>query len=135
MQNNVLGHHPALQSALQAEVHRFRHFQQQLARAHHKSRVRVPDPRGKLVERPRHAGVRIGAEKNFARPGMALLRQGGVAHARVMRSILPVEHPLGRVELPRAVRVVNHVVEIGQVLLLDELRARCPRSGWTASPP
>ena len=48
---------------------------QQFARAHHEARVRVADAGGELVERARHAGVRIRAEKNFAGPRVALLRQ------------------------------------------------------------
>jgi hypothetical protein len=34
---------------------------------------------------------------------------------------LPLEMPLGRVEMPMAVRVVNHIVEIRQALLLHEI--------------
>ena len=59
---------------------------QQLARAHHEARVRVADAGGELVERARHAGVRIRAEQDFARPRVALLRQRRVADARVVAS-------------------------------------------------
>jgi len=52
---------------------------------------------------------------------MAFLRQSGVADARVMRTILALEHAFTRIENPMAVRIVDHVVEIGDVLLLHKV--------------
>ena len=88
MEDHVLRHHARLQLAFETEVHRLRHLDQQLARAHDEAGVGVADAGGELVERARHAGVRIGAEQNFARPRVALLRQRGVANARVVRAVL-----------------------------------------------
>ena len=51
---------------------------------------------------------------------MALGGQRRVADARVPLAELPLELAARRVENPVAVRVVDHVVEIGQALLLNE---------------
>ena len=102
-------------------MHRLGHLQQQLARAHHEPCVGIADPGGKFVESARHAGVRIGSEQNFTRTSMALLRQRGVTNTGVARSVLALELTFGRFKDPVPVRVVNHVVEIGQALLLHEL--------------
>ncbi len=100
---------------------RFRHLDEQLARAEDEPRVRVADAGGKLVERPGHAGVGIGAEEHLAGPKMALPRERGVADAGVMGAVLALELALGGVEFPMAVGIVDHVVKIRDVLLLDEV--------------
>ena len=120
MQDHILGHHPRLKGALKAEVHGLRNLDQQLARAHDEAGVGIADAGGELVERPRHAGVRIGAEEDFARPGMPLLRQGGMADSGVVRAVLPLQEPLGRIKLPLAIWIVDDVVEVRQILLLGE---------------
>ena len=121
MQDDVLGHDAGLQFAFKTEMHRLRDLQQQLARAHDEAGVRVADARGKFVECARHAGVGIGAEKYFPRPGVALLGQGGVAHARVMRPVLPLQYAFGRIEFPRAVGIIDHIVKVRQVLFAHEI--------------
>ena len=121
MEDHVLGHHARLQLAFEPEMHRLGDLDEQLAGAHDEAGVRVADAGGELVERARHAGVRVGAEQDFAGPRVALLRQRRVADARVMRAVLPLQMALARVEMPVAVRVVNHVVEIRDVLLLHEI--------------
>ena len=78
MENDVLGHHARLQFAFEPEMHRLGHLDEQLARAHDEARVRVADAGGELVERARHAGVRIRAEQNFAGPRVALLPASAV---------------------------------------------------------
>ena len=102
-------------------MHCLGNFDEQLARAHDEPRVRVADAGGELIERSRHAGVRICAEQHFTRPRVAFGRERGVANARVLRTVLALQHSLARVELPRAVRVINHIVEIRQALFLYEL--------------
>ena len=62
----------------------------------------------------------VGAEKDFAGARVALGRQRGVADARVALAELPLELAARGVENPVPVRVVDHVVEIGQALLLHE---------------
>ena len=121
MQDDVLRHHAGLEFPFEAEVHRLGNFEEQLARAQDETRVRIADAGGKLIERAGHAGVRIRAEQDFARSRVAFRRQRGVTDAGVLRAVLPVQHALGRVENPVPVRVVNHVVEIGDVLLLHEI--------------
>jgi hypothetical protein len=56
--------------------------------------VGIADAGGELIERARHAGVRIGAEKNFAGAGVAFLRQRRVANARVIRAVLALQQAL-----------------------------------------
>ena len=51
---------------------------------------------------------------------MPLFGQGRVAHAREGAGVLPLELTPGSIELPRALGVVNHVVEIPQSLFADE---------------
>ena len=121
MENDVLGHDARLQFALETKVHRFRHFEQQLPRAHDEGGVGVADAGGEFIEGARHAGVGIGPEKDFAGAGVALLRQGGVANAGVMGAVLAPEHAFGGVELPRPVGIVNDVVEIRDVLFAREV--------------
>ena len=94
---------------------------EQLARAHDEARVGVADAGGEHVERARHAGVAVGAEEDFAGARVALGRQRGVADARVARAELLLELAARLVENPVAVRVVDHVVEIGQALLAHEI--------------
>src|SRR5206468_11850001 len=57
MKDDVFGHHTSPQRAFEAEMHRLRNFDQQLARAHHKTRIRVANAGGELIERTGHAGV------------------------------------------------------------------------------
>ena len=121
VQDDVLGHDARLQLALEAEMHRLRHLDQQLAGAHHEAGVGVANAGGKLVERAGHAGVRVGAEQNLAGTQMPLLWQGRVADAGVTRAVLALEQPLRCVELPLAVLVIDHVVEILKPLCLGEL--------------
>ncbi len=89
--------------------------------AEDEARVRIADAGGKLVERARHAGVRIRAEQDLAGTQMPFPRQRGVADAGVMRAKLPVLLSPGRIEFPMPVRVIDHIVKIGDVLLLDEV--------------
>ena len=121
MQDDVLRHHAGLQFAFEAEVHRLRHLEQQLAGAHHEARVGVADAGRELIERAGHAGVRIGAEQDLTRTRMALLGQGGVADAGVVGTILLVEQTLRCVEHPMAIGVINDIVEVRQFLLADEV--------------
>ena len=121
MEDHVLGHHARLQFAFEPEVHRFRYLDEQFARSHDEAGVRVADAGGELVERARHARVRVRAEQDFAGPRVALLRQRRVTDARVLRTVLPFEVAFARVEMPMAVRVINHVVKVGDVLLLHEV--------------
>src|SRR5439155_593764 len=81
----------------------------------------IAEAGGKLVEGPRHARVRIGAERNLAGARMALLRQRGMAHASVIRAVLALEHSFTRVEMPMPIRVVNHIVKISNALLFDKI--------------
>ena len=121
MEDDVLRHDAGLQFAFEPEVHRLGNLDEQLARAHHKTRVGIADAGGELVERARHAGVRVRAEKNFAGPRMAFRGQRRVTDARVTRTVLAFHVALGGVENPVAVRVVNHVVEILDVLLARKI--------------
>ena len=121
VQDDVLGHDARLQFALEAEMHRLRHLDQQFAGAHHEAGVGVANAGGKLVERAGHAGVRVGAEQNLAGPKVPLLRQSRVADAGVARAVLALEQALRGVELPLAVLVIDHVVEILKPLRLGEL--------------
>ena len=121
MENDVLRHHAGLELAFEAEVHRLRNLEEQLARAHHEARVGVADAGGELVERAGHAGVRVGAEEHFAGARVALGGTRGVADAGVVGTVLALGVALRGIELPVPVRVVNHVVEVGQPLLAHEV--------------
>ena len=121
MQDDILPHHARLQFAFEPEMHRLRHLDQQFACAEHEAGVGVPDPGGELVERPRHARMRVGPEQHLARPRVALLRQRRVAHAGVMQPVLALEIALGRVEYPVPIRVINHVIEISDPLRLHKV--------------
>ena len=94
MEDDVLRHHAGLQFTFEAEVHRFRNLDEQLARAHDEAGVCVADAGGELIERARHAGVRICAEQNFTGTRVTFLRQGRVTNARVTRTVLLVQHAL-----------------------------------------
>ena len=74
MQNDILGHDAGLEIAFESEMHCFRYFDEQFACAHHKTGVGIADSRGELVECARHAGMGVGAKKNFSRTRMAFLR-------------------------------------------------------------
>ena len=74
MQDDILRHHSRLQLAFETEVHRLGNFEKQLARAHDEAGVRVADAGGEFIERAGHAGVGIGAEKNFAGTRVSFLR-------------------------------------------------------------
>ena len=100
MKDHVLGHHAGLQFAFKPEMHGLGHFDEQLARAHDEAGVGVADAGGELVERARHARVRVGAEQNFARSRVAFGRQRRVADARVVRAVLALQIALGGVECP-----------------------------------
>ena len=102
-------------------MHGFRHLKQQLARAQDKARIGVADTGGELIERPRHAGMRVGPEQYFPRASVALLGQRRMAHARVMGPVLTLKHALARVEHPMPVWVVYDVVEVADALLLHEI--------------
>ena len=78
--------------------------------------LQLLDASGKLIEGTRHAGVRIGTKQDFARASVAFLGQGGVAHTGIIRSVLSLQQPLRRVELPLSLGVVDDVVEVGQLL-------------------
>ena len=120
VQDHVLGHDAAGQLAFEVETHRFGHLDEQFARAHDEARIRIADARGEFAKSARHAGVRVRAEEHLARPRVALGRQRRVADPREAAPVLALELALARVELPGTVLVVDHVVEIGQTLLLDE---------------
>jgi hypothetical protein len=113
VQDNILGHHTLGQFAFQVKAHRFRHFYQKFAGAQNKTGVRVSYSGGKFAEGPRHASVRIGPEKNFSRSRVTTLRQGGVTYPLVSGAVLPPNLSTGRIECPVAIRIVNHIVEIG----------------------
>ena len=121
VENDILGHEAWLQLAFEAKMHRFRHFQKQFACAHHKACIGVANARGELVERAGHAGVRVGAKQNFARTRVAFLWQRRVTDTREVRPVLPLELALRRVKYPVAIRVVDYVVKIFDLLLLHEL--------------
>jgi len=121
MQDDVLGHDAGLHLALESEPDGRRHLDEQFARAHHESGVSVADASGELVEGAGHAGVRVGAEEDFAGAGVALLGQRGVADAGVLGAVLALQQSFGRVELPGAVGVIDDVVEIGNFLLPHEV--------------
>src|SRR5262249_1810132 len=92
-----------------------------LAGPEHKACVRVADPGGELVESACHAGVGVRAEQDFAWPRVPLLRQGRMANAGIMRTILAFEHSPGGIEMPMTVWIVDHVVEISDPLLFYEV--------------
>jgi len=121
VQDHVLGHHPARHFSLKIKAHRLGHLHEQFARAEDEPRVGVADAGGEFAERPRHAGVRIRAEKDFSWARVALPWERGVADAGEVRAILPLKLALGGVEFPVAVFVVNHVVKIGDALLIHEI--------------
>ncbi len=102
-------------------MHRLRDFQEQFAGAHDKAGVGVADAGGEFVEGAGHASMGIGAEKNFAGARVALLRQRGVADARIMRAVLLGEGAFGGVKLPGAVGIVDDVVEVRQFLLAHKI--------------
>ena len=81
----------------------------------------LPMPVANWPERARHASVRIRAEKHFAGPDVPFFGQRRVADAREAAAVLALQLPPARVEMPRAVGVVDHVVKIGQPLLPHEL--------------
>ncbi len=120
MEDQVLGHHAGAQGAAQVKVHGGRRAQQDLARAEHEGGVGVADTGGELAERPRRAGVRVGAHQDLAGAGVPFFGQGDVAHAGVLRTVLGEHQPLAGIERPRAVGIVNHVVEVANALLFDE---------------
>ena len=60
--------------------------------------------------------MRIGAEEHLAGPDVPFLGQSRVADAREGAAVLALELAPGGVELPLAVGIVDHVIEIGQVL-------------------
>ena len=121
MKNDVFGHHTRLQPAFEPEMHGLGHFQQQFARAHHETGVGIADAGGELIEGAGHAGVRIGAEQNFARPRVTFLRQRRVTHARKVRSVLFLELAFRRVERPVTLGIVDHVVKVRDTLLAHEV--------------
>src|SRR5262245_54982865 len=112
MENDVLRHDARLKLSLEAEMHCLRNLEQQFAGAHDKTRISVADAGGKLVECACHAGVRVGAEKNFAGTSVAFLRESGMANSRKMGAVLFFQRALARIENPVTVRVIDHVVEI-----------------------
>ena len=120
MQDHVFGHDAARQLTFEKKTHRLRHLEEQLAGAHDETRVGIPDAWGKLAERSRHAGARVGAEEHFARPHVAFFRQGGVAHARELAAVLALELAARRVERPLPLRIVDHVVKVREFLLAHE---------------
>src|SRR6185312_12378297 len=63
MENDVLGHDARLHFAFEAEMHGLWNLDEQSAAAHDEACVGVANAGGELIERARHAGVRIGAEK------------------------------------------------------------------------
>jgi len=83
MQDDVLGHDAWLKFPFEPEMHRLRHLEQQFTGAQDKPRIGVANAGGELVERARHAGMRVSSKQNLARARVALLRQRRVAHARV----------------------------------------------------
>ena len=109
------------QRAVEVEAHRLGHLDEQLARAQDEPGIRVADPGGELAERPRHAGVRVRAEEHLARPHVAFLGQRRVADPGEPPAVLALELSARGVELPVALGVVDHVVEVGQPLLAHEV--------------
>jgi len=65
--------------------------------------------------------MRVGPEQDLAWPRVALLWQRRMADTRVMRPVLALERTLAGVEHPMAARVIDHVVEITDTLLPDEV--------------
>ena len=60
--------------------------------------------------------MRVGTEENLAGPRVAFLGQSSMANSRVMRPILALEHAFGRIENPMAVRIIDDIVKVGNVL-------------------
>ena len=52
---------------------------------------------------------------------MTFGRKSGVTNACVLRTVLALQHSFARIEVPRAIGIINHVVEVGQPLFLHEL--------------
>jgi hypothetical protein len=65
--------------------------------------------------------VGIGAEKYFAGTSVALLRERGVTDSGIMRAVLTIENSFAGIEDPMTIRVVNHVIKIGDPLLFYEI--------------
>jgi hypothetical protein len=63
-------------------------------------------------------------KEDFARPGVPFFGQGRVANTREAVSELPPDLPAGSVEFPRALGIVDDIVEVGQALFAREL-AQC----------
>lgn len=86
--------------AVEVKLHGGGDLNQELPRAQHKGRVRVADARGELAKGAGVAGVRVRAEQHLARAGVALLREGDVADALVVRVGLELGAVLDVVEIP-----------------------------------
>ena len=70
MQDHVLGHHAVSELAFEIKTHGFGDFDEKFADAEDETGVGVADAGGKFPKSACHAGVRIGAKKNFTRAGM-----------------------------------------------------------------
>jgi hypothetical protein len=79
---------------------RLAHLDEELAGAEHKGGVRVTNARGELAEGPGIARVRVRAEEHLAGPGVALLREGHVAHTLIVRVGLKLGTVRDVVEVP-----------------------------------
>src|SRR2546425_12614555 len=101
-------------------MHRLRHLEQELACAKDETGIRIADASSKFIECPRHARVGVCPEQDLAGPGMPFLGERRMTNSRVMRAILPLQWALRRVKGPMPVRIINHIVEIAQPLLLDK---------------
>ena len=121
MQDHVLCHDSGRECAVEPETHGFRNFDQQLARAQDEARVGVADASGELIERPSRTSVGVRSKKNFTGARVPFQGQGGVTDAGVFRSVLALQLPLGCVETPVTLGIVDDVVKIFDPLFLDEI--------------
>jgi hypothetical protein len=121
VEDHVLRHHAARHFALEVKPHCLGHFHEEFAGAEDEPGIRVADAGRELAKRPRHAGVRVGAEEDFARARVAFPRERGVTDAGKIRAVLALELAFAGIKFPVAVFVVDHVVKIGDPLLVHEI--------------